>query len=260
MSIANLEPNLILGIVAAVLVAVLLLERALRRRAIPALRVAAEWARPMLPVLLLIFGGRAFAYEPMRVPSGSMTPTLLTGDFILVNKHAYGLRNPLDNGRWTGGGQPERGDVAVFRYPRDHSQRYVKRIVGMPGDVIEIRAGALVVNGEPLPLRADGIFLDTGSPGPGVPRARLLERLEGREHAILHCTNGCTAGQQGRWRVPEKHYFVMGDNRDNSADSRYWGFVSDAELVGRAEAVWFHFKPFGDDWGLRLERIGTRVR
>lgn len=260
MSVPHLEPNLIVGVVATLLAAVLLLERALRGRTIPMLRVAAEWARPMLPVLLLIFGGRAFAYEPMRVPSGSMTPTLLTGDFILVNKHAYGLRNPVDNARWTGSGQPARGDVAVFRYPRDHSQRYVKRVVGLPGDVIEIRGGTLVVNGEVLALRADGTFLDTGSPGPSVPRARLIESLEGREHAVLHCMNGCTEGQCGRWQVPENHYFVMGDNRDNSADSRYWGFVSDAELVGRAEAVWFHFKPFGDDWGLRVERIGTRVR
>ena len=254
-----MDPNAALGLGAIALGALLVAERVLRGRDVPWLRAAADWARPFLPLLLLIFGGRAFAYEPMRVPSGSMTPTLLTGDFILVDKHAYGLRNPFDNERWTGAGTPARGDVAVFRYPHDPSQRYVKRIVGLPGDVVEIRDGELILNGRPTPLRAEAIVVDTGSPGPAVPRRRFTEDLDGREHAILRCTNGCADGQGGRWVVPEGHYFAMGDNRDNSADSRYWGFVSDAELVGRAVVVWFHFKRFGDDWGLRGDRIGTPV-
>jgi len=254
-----MDPNLLLGVAAVVLAAVVMLERALRARNLPWLRAAAEWSRPMLPLLLLIFGGRAFAYEPMRVPSGSMTPTLLTGDFILVDKHAYGLRNPLDNERWAGAGAPARGDVAVFRYPRDHSQRYVKRIVGLPGDVIEVVDGELILNGRRTALRADGMVLDTGSPGPAVPRQRSIEELDGHVHPVLRCANGCAIGTHGRWAVPDGHYFVMGDNRDNSADSRYWGFVSDAELVGRAVVVWFHFKRFGDDWGLRADRIGAPV-
>ena len=254
-----MDPNLGLGVAALALGGVLALERALRSRDLPGLRGAAEWARPMLPLLLLIFGGRAFAYESMRVPSGSMTPTLLTGDFILVDKHAYGLRNPLDNGRWVGEGLPSRGDVVVFRYPQDHTQRYVKRIVGLPGDAIEVADGELILNGQPTAMRLEGMMLDTGSPGPAVPRRRITESLEGREHPVLRCLDGCTAGASGRWVVPDGHYFVMGDNRDNSADSRYWGFVSDEELVGRAVVVWFHFKRFGDDWGVRLDRIGSPV-
>jgi len=254
-----MDPNLWLGVAALALGGVLAVERALRSRDLPGLRAAAEWARPMLPLLLLIFGGRAFAYEPMRVPSGSMTPTLLTGDFILVDKHAYGLRNPLDNGRWVGEGLPARGDVVVFRYPQDHTQRYVKRIVGLPGDAIEVADGELILNGQPTAMRLEGMMLDTGSPGPAVPRRRITENLEGREHPVLRCLDGCAAGASGRWVVPDGHYFVMGDNRDNSADSRYWGFVSDEELVGRAVVVWFHFKRFGDDWGVRLDRIGSPV-
>ena len=254
-----MDPNLLLGVIAVALAGVLAINRALRSRNLPRLRAAAQWSRPMLPLLLLIFGGRAFAYEPMRVPSGSMTPTLLTGDFILVDKHAYGLRNPLDNQRWAGTGAPARGDVAVFRYPLDHAQRYVKRIIGLPGDVIEVIDGELLLNGASTALGAEGDFLDTGSPGIAVPRHRIVERIDGREHAVLRCVDGCADGRRGRWVVPAGHYFVMGDNRDNSADSRYWGFVSDAELVGRAVAVWFHFKRFGDDWGIRADRIGVPV-
>jgi len=193
------------------------------------------------------------------VPSGSMTPTLLTGDFILVDKHAYGLRNPLDNGRWVGEGQPGRGDVVVFRYPQDHTQRYVKRVIGLPGDVVEVADGELILNARPAAIRVEDLVLDTGSPGPAVPRLQVIESLEGREHPVLRCVDACAAGVRGRWVVPDGHYFVMGDNRDNSADSRYWGFVSDEELVGRAVVVWFHFKRFGDDWGLRLDRIGSPV-
>jgi len=147
----------------------------------------------------------------------------------------------------------------VFRYPQDHTQRYVKRIVGLPGDVVEVVDGELILNGRPTALRADGMVLDTGSPGPAVPRQRSIEELDGHPHPVLRCVNGCAVGTHGRWVVPEGHYFVMGDNRDNSADSRYWGFVSDAELVGRAVVVWFHFKRFGDDWGLRADRIGAPV-
>ena len=254
-----MDPNLWLGVAALALGGMLAVERALRSCDLPSLRAAADWARPMLPLLLLIFGGRAFAYEPMRVPSGSMTPTLLTGDFILVDKHAYGLRNPLDNGRWAGDGLPGRGDVVVFRYPQDHTQRYVKRVVGLPGDVIEVVNGELVLDGRPTALRADGDMLDTGTSGQAVSRRRVIESLGGGEHAVLRCVDGCADGRRGRWVVPEGHYFVMGDNRDNSADSRYWGFVSDEELVGRAVVVWFHFKRFGDDWGVRLDRIGSPV-
>jgi signal peptidase I len=254
-----MDPNLILGLLAFLLGLLLALERLLRSRDVPALRKAAEWARGFLPLLLLIFGGRAFAYEPMRVPSGSMTPTLLTGDFILVDKHVYGLRNPHDNERWAGVGAPARGDVVVFRYPRDPSQRFVKRVVGLSGDVVEIRDGDLSLNGRPMALRSGDLVLDTGSPGRPVPRRRAVEDLLGHEHPILRCIDGCANGMTGRWVVPEGHYFVMGDNRDNSADSRYWGFVSDAELVGRAVVVWFHFKVFGEDWGLRDDRIGAPV-
>ena len=245
--------------VLAVLLVLIGLERLLRSRSWPWLVASSGFARSMLPVVLLIFGGRAFAYEPMRVPSGSMTPTLLTGDFILVDKHAYGLRNPFGNQRLAGAGAPQRGDVVVFRYPGNRSQRYVKRVVGLPGDVVEVRDGWVTLNGRPLEVVPTGPFVDTGSPGGPVIRLELSERLPGRAHPVLRCASGCAAGVDGRWQVPPGRYFVMGDNRDNSADSRYWGYVDDADLVGRVERVWFHFKTFGRDWGPRLDRIGEPV-
>ena len=245
--------------VLAVMLALVGLERLLRARAWPWLVASSGFARSMLPVVLLIFGGRAFAYEPMRVPSGSMTPTLLTGDFILVDKHSYGLRNPFGNQRLAGRGVPNRGDVVVFRYPGDRSQRYVKRVVGVPGDVVEVHDGWVTLNGRRLDVVPEGPFVDTGSPGGAVMRLELSERLPGREHPMLRCVSACANGVAGRWEVPPGRYFVMGDNRDNSADSRYWGFVDDADLVGRVSRVWFHFKLFGPDWGPRFDRIGESV-
>ena len=245
--------------VLAVMLALVGLERLLRARAWPWLVASSGFARSMLPVVLLIFGGRAFAYEPMRVPSGSMTPTLLTGDFILVDKHSYGLRNPFGNQRLAGSGVPNRGDVVVFRYPGDRSQRYVKRVVGVPGDVVEVHDGWVTLNGRRLDVVPEGPFVDTGSPGGPVMRLELSERLPGREHPVLRCVSACANGVAGRWEVPPGRYFVMGDNRDNSADSRYWGFVDDADLVGRVSRVWFHFKLFGPDWGPRFDRIGESV-
>ena len=245
--------------VLAVLVALIGIERLLRGRSWPWLVAASDFARSMLPVVLLIFGGRAFAYEPMRVPSGSMTPTLLTGDFILVDKHSYGLRNPFDNRRLAGDAVPDRGDVVVFRYPGDRSQRYVKRVVGVPGDVVEVRDGWVTLNGRRLDVVPRGPFVDSGTPGAPVLRLELSERLPGREHPVLRCVSACRDGVAGRWVVPPGRYFVMGDNRDNSADSRYWGYVDDADLVGRVARVWFHFKLFGADWGPRLDRVGKTV-
>ncbi|MFO1405943.1 MAG: signal peptidase I [Steroidobacteraceae bacterium] len=246
-------------VVLSALLAVLGLERLLRQRSWQWLTGSAAFARSMLPLALLIFSGRAFAYEPMRVPSGSMTPTLLTGDYILVDKHAYGLRNPFGNGRLAGSGVPAPGDVVVFRYPGDRSQRYVKRVVGVPGDVVEVRDGWVLLNGRRLDAAPVGPFLDTGSPGGPVLRLEYGEQLAGHSHPVLRCVNACRPGVDGRWTVPPGRYFVMGDNRDNSADSRYWGYVSDADLVGRVERVWFHLKTFGPDRGLRPERIGAPV-
>ena len=245
--------------VLAALVALIGLERLLRSRSWRWLATSSDFARSMLPVVLLIFGGRAFAYEPMRVPSGSMTPTLLTGDYIVVDKHAYGVRNPFGNQRLAGNGVPARGDVVVFRYPGDRSQRYVKRVVGLPGDVVEVQDGWVTLNGRRLDVVPNGPFLDSGSPGAPVMRLELTESMPGRPHPVLRCVGACPGGVAGRWEVPPGHYFVMGDNRDNSADSRYWGYVEDADLVGRVERVWFHFKTFGADWGPRLDRIGEPV-
>jgi len=245
--------------VLAVMLALIGLERLLRARSWPWLVASSGYARSMLPVVLLIFGGRAFAYEPMRVPSGSMTPTLLTGDFIVVDKHSYGLRNPFGNQRLAGSGVPGRGDVVVFRYPGDRSQRYVKRVIGLPGDVVEVQDGWVTLNGRRLDVVPRGPFQDSGSPGTPVLRLELSERLAQREHTVLRCVSACPTGVDGRWEVPPGRYFVMGDNRDNSADSRYWGYVDDADLVGRVERVWFHFKLFGSDWGPRFDRIGEPV-
>lgn len=197
----------------------------------------AELSRSMFPVLALVLLLRSFLFEPFQIPSGSMLPTLKVGDYILVNKFHYGLRLPVLNTKFLPLETPERGDVVVFKYPKQPSINYIKRVVGLPGDVVTYRDKVVYINGEPQSqeLLAQLPPLD--------PQQLLInETLGSVEHEIYRDVGRPTLN--ARWTVPEGHYFVMGDNRDNSNDSRYWGFVPDELLVGRAVAVWMHWAEF----------------
>ncbi len=217
--------------------------------------IMVEYARSFFPVLLAVLVLRSFLAEPFRIPSGSMLPTLEIGDFILVNKFAYGLRLPVLHSKILPVGEPKRGDVIVFRYPEDPSVDYIKRVVGVPGDKIEWFNKTLKINGVELEhtLIGDYNALDQNN---GVhPTARLAEDLLGVKHDILIVPN--TGGRQGSITVPPGHYFAMGDNRDMSNDSRIWGLVPEANLVGKATYVWMHLNLGGD--GFKFSRIGTAI-
>lgn len=194
----------------------------------------ADTSRSMFPVLLLVLLVRSFLYEPFQIPSGSMLPTLKIGDFILVNKYHYGLRLPVLNTRFVSNNDPQHGDVIVFRYPEDTSVNFIKRVVGVPGDVITYKDKILYVNGVPQQQEL------LAKLPPSRPEQLLLnETLDQVSHRIYRDLYRPVV--DGEWRVPEGHYFVLGDNRDNSKDSRYWGFVPDELLVGKATAVWMHW-------------------
>jgi signal peptidase I len=217
--------------------------------------VAVEYARSFFPVLLLILLFRSFIAEPFKIPSGSMMPTLLVGDFILVNKFAYGLRLPVLDTKILAVGEPERGDVFVFRYPENPKEDYIKRVIGLPGDEITYRNKTLFVNGVEVAETDLGNYVGPSEPGRNLGNARMLqEKLGDVEHRILEIPNAWI-GHEGSWTVPAGHYFAMGDNRDSSADSRFWGFVPEANLVGRAFVIWMNWNK-----GVDFSRIGTVIR
>ena len=217
-----------------------------------------EYPVSFFPVILVVFVLRSFLVEPFKIPSGSMIPTLLIGDFILVNKYTYGIRIPVVNLKVVELGSPRRGDVMVFRYPADPSLDYIKRVVGLPGDRLEYRDKALAVNGVPVPRRQTGDY-ESRERLQYFPR--YLEAFDGREHEIIlekeapgfvgrgmdfrHSEN-CDYNSGGLvCTVPAGHYFVMGDNRDNSSDSRVWGFVPDENIVGKAFFIWLNLNELG---------------
>lgn len=219
--------------------------------------VIIEYSRSLFPVLLVVLLFRSFLFEPFKIPSGSMIPTLLVGDFILVNKFAYGLKLPVLNTRFIRVGEPKRGDVVVFRYPVDPGVNFIKRMVGLPGDTITYRSKQLFVNGEPVGLVDQGPWTssEVKCTTPRPDAERLQENLGGVKHNIL--LHQDSPGRDGQWVVPEGHYFVMGDNRDRSNDSREWGFVPEANLMGRAVGIWMNFdlnKGCGD-----FSRIATGI-
>ena len=207
-----------------------------------------EYSRSFFPVLLFVLVIRSFVFEPFRIPSGSMMPTLLEGDFIFVKKYAYGLRLPVTETKFIETGDPRRGDVIVFRLPSDPSINYIKRVVGLPGDTIVYERQRLTINGEVIDLK----------PGESASaRAPVfVENLDGRVHDIL-VTNPEFSTRDGIYRVPDGHYFVMGDNRDRSKDSRFIGAIPEKYLVGEAVRIWMHFVPWNmPDWG----RIGAKIQ
>lgn len=217
-----------------------------------------EYAVSFFPVILFVFLLRSFLVEPFRIPSGSMLPTLQSGDLILVNKFTYGIRLPVIDTKIIPLGSPQRGDVMVFRYPVDPSTDYIKRVVGLPGDQIEYRDQRLYINGKEVPRKSDGQYFE---PDRVAYTAQYTEQLGDVSHQILlderrstmltpiwkfpHSEN-CNYLTNGiRCTVPQGVYFMMGDNRDNSLDSRYWGFVPDANVVGKAFFIWMNFGNLG---------------
>lgn len=261
----------------------------------------AETAASVFPVLLLVFIVRSFIYEPFQIPSGSMMPTLLIGDFILVEKYAYGIKDPITQTTLIQTGHPKRGDIAVFKYPENPSLDYIKRVVGLPGDrvsydplsktvTINPACGAGTSCDKALAVTYSDVkpsdFVQTFSGFEGneqgngfyqLPQGETMRgglRLATREETLGNVTHSILLvaeaqsqassyyqqpGQpQSSWVVPEGMYFMMGDNRDNSADSRYWGFVPERNLVGKATAIWMSFEKQEGEWptGVRLSRIG----
>ena len=221
-----------------------------------------DWTAGLFPVILAVFLLRSFLFEPFKIPSGSMVPTLLVGDLILVNKYHYGVRLPVINKKIIALNDPKRGDVMVFRYPRAPGTDYIKRVVGIPGDEVSYRNQRLYLNGQEVPLTALPDFYDETT---RYYMKQYREKLSDTEHRLLVDLNrpqylpanesfpykeNCRYSAEGvTCKVPPGHYYMMGDNRDNSQDSRVWGFVPDENIVGRAFLVWMNF---GD-----LGRIGT---
>jgi signal peptidase I len=241
-----------------------------------------DYARSFFPVALVVLLLRSFVFEPFRIPSDSMMPTLLDGDFIIVNKYAYGLRLPVINRKIVDIGEPQRGDVVVFRWPVDPSTNFIKRLVGLPGDHVEVRDNLIIVNGKPVPFYVGTKRFNDGC---YVNMSLARERLGRHEHEAVFCpvaidrqpllpgcnrsgVRGYVCGDEdapGSSRmtpfvgdVPPGHYLMMGDNRDNSDDGRSWGYVPEANLVGRATRIWFNWDPRrsgGPIWS----RIGSAI-
>ena len=221
-----------------------------------------DWTAGLFPVIIGVFILRSFLFEPFKIPSGSMIPTLLVGDLILVNKFEYGLRLPVLNTKLTAGTPPQRGDVMVFRYPPKPSLDYIKRVVGVPGDEVAYLNKRLSINGQAVPTDTLPEFFDEDSmryfkqfeENMGTAKHRLLNDdsrpafVPGADE--FQFKQNCQYSVEGVvCKVPEDHYFMMGDNRDNSLDSRYWGFVPDKNIVGKAFFVWMNFG--------NLKRIGS---
>lgn len=212
-----------------------------------------EYARSLFPVFVVVLILRSFVIEPFRIPSGSMYPTLEIGDFIVVNKFAYGLRLPVLQNKILPIGDPKRGDVAVFRYPQAPEIDYIKRIIGLPGDEISYVDKKIYLNGEQVEQVPIGRYVGVESGSVMTGADLLQELLPGKSHEILIDQDRIGQAQYSI-KVPEGHYFVMGDNRDHSADSRSWGFVPDENLKGRAFAVWMNW-----DSGIHFNRIGKSI-
>ncbi len=213
-----------------------------------------DWTAGLFPVIAVVFLLRSFLFEPFKIPSGSMIPTLLVGDLILVNKFAYGLRLPVLGTKITQGTPPQRGDVMVFRYPPQPSMDYIKRVVGVPGDEVAYLNKRLTVNGKPVETSAAPDFFDEDAmryfkqfdEQLGEHRHRIITNAD--VPAFVQGASNFAHRDQCRYsvegvvcKVPEGQYFMMGDNRDNSLDSRYWGFVPEANIVGKAFFVWMNF-------------------
>lgn len=221
--------------------------------------VVVDYAKAFFPILAVVLVLRSFVAEPFRIPSSSMMPTLLIGDFILVNKFSYGLRLPINNRKIIEIGEPARGDVVVFRPPQHPDQDWIKRVVGLPGDRIAYHDNVLYVNGEASAYQPVGDYVGKGRGEEMTGASLLVEDIGGDgRHEVLEIESPLFANHGvGAWTVPEGEYFVMGDNRDRSDDSRFWGTLPESRLRGKAFLVWMNFD--GAAGGVDFNRIGTRL-
>ncbi|GBL32373.1 signal peptidase I [Methylophilaceae bacterium] len=210
--------------------------------------ILVEYSKSFFPVILLVFFIRSFIAEPFKIPSGSMMPTLLAGDFILVSKFSYGIRVPILNYTMIEVDKPKRGDVFVFHYPPKPSIDYIKRVVGLPGDVIEYKSKTLYINDKKIEQTFVDKYPYVMNEIHHIEAKEFKEALDNVNHSILIHD---LPGENFKFEVPQGHYLAFGDNRDNSADSRVWGFVPEHNLVGRAFFIWFNFG--------ELKRIGTII-
>lgn len=218
--------------------------------------ILVEYAYSFFPILLIVLLIRSFIIEPFRIPSGSLKPSLLIGDFVLTNKYIYGLRLPVIGTKIANIQEPERGDIVIFRWPPDPSIDYIKRVIGLPGDRISYKDKILYVNGTPAPQKLIKQTSDKGENGNSWPVELKQENLLGIKHEIF-IRPEIIGDDFEDIVVPPHHYFMMGDNRDDSFDSRGWGFVPEKNIVGKAFMVWFSWD--NDDNKIRWDRIGLRI-
>jgi len=221
-----------------------------------------EYPKSFFPIILIVFSLRSFVIEPFKIPSGSMIPTLLVGDFILVNKYTFGIRLPVLNKKILDINEPKRGDVLVFRYPEDPSIDYIKRVIGLPGDTITYHNKQLIINGEVTKMEYEGDYKYIESGFGYVYADQFSEYFKEENHSILinqdvkgmqysnvrqfEFRENCKYRRTGfTCEVPAGNYFTLGDNRDSSSDSRYWGFVPEENIVGKAFMIWWNFGDFG---------------
>lgn len=218
-----------------------------------------DLARSFLPVFLIVLLLRSFLVEPFRIPSGSMMPTLLIGDFILVNKFSYGLRLPVLNSKVIEIGKPQRGDVIVFRYPEDPAVPFIKRVVAVSGDHLVYHSvnKTIYINGEPMPQEYIGSYQGVGSGSNMTGAEQRLEKLSEIRHGVLVLPGRTSTGPYHEMIIPEGEYFVLGDNRDNSRDSRFWGTVRDEHLIGKAFFIWMNWDTANG--GVSWPRLGMRI-
>ena len=233
--------------------------------------VLVDYSRAFFPVLAVVLVLRSFIAEPYKIPSSSMMPNLLIGDFILVNKFSYGLRLPINNYQFVAIGEPKRGDVVVFKPPHDPQNNWIKRVIGLPGDKITFQGNALTINGQPLTYKELGTYSGRGVAMGTQSAALLQEDLLGRPHSILEGLD--RYGGEGEWLVPQGHYFVMGDNRDNSEDGRLWpeygadgqllpnhNFLPEENLRGKAFLIWLNCEGWFCKNSFDPSRIGTKIQ
>ncbi|MGQ9449416.1 signal peptidase I [Xanthomonas citri] len=222
-----------------------------------------DYSRAFFPVLAVVLILRSFVAEPYKIPSSSMMPNLLIGDFILVNKFAYGFRLPITNTKFIPTGEPKRGDVVVFKPPHAPDQNWIKRVVGLPGDNIGFHGDTLYINDKPMHYTVKGEYIGKGKGAEMTGTTLLVEDLPGRTHTVLEWLDRNMPAGQGDWTVPADSYFVMGDNRDNSEDSRFWTqthFLPEANLRGKAFLIWLNCEGWFCKGSFDPSRIGTGIQ